>query len=76
MDPRAASAAHPDLSPDEDAAMEVIIDAMRRIENLNGRMLRANNAELTQAIHVLQSFVIQSACGRLGLFGCNDGWWS
>lgn len=64
----------PALSESEQAAMDSILDAMHRIQNLNGRKLTSNVAELVHAVHVLQGFVIQAACGRLGLFGCNDRW--
>lgn len=61
-------------SDDERRVMGLILDAMEGIKSLNGRKLRANEAELAQAIHVLQGFVRQATLARLGLFGSND-WW-
>lgn len=63
------------LTLDEQAVMDHVAAAYAGLLRLNGRQLAANHGELTQAVHTIQGFVIQSACGRLGLFGCND-WWT
>lgn len=61
-------------SEDEQRVMGLILVAMQGIQGLNGRKLRANSAELAQAVHVLQSFVVQAAHARLAIFEASD-WW-
>lgn len=50
------------LNDDEQAVMDHILAAMNGIQALG---LRANSSELAQAVHVLQSYVIQHMLQRL-----------
>lgn len=52
----------PVLNADEQAVMDHILAAMQGIQDLG---LRTNHAELAQAVHVLQQFVILHMLQRL-----------
>lgn len=64
-----------EFSEDEKRVNALIVEVLQGIINLNGRKLAANENELIPAIHVLQSFVLQAAHRRLGIFDASD-WWT
>lgn len=52
----------PALAGDEQVAMDKLLEVM---EIIRGWGLQANQAELTQAVHVIQGFIIQRMLQRL-----------
>lgn len=63
-----------DLTQSESKAMDLSIELIATVINLNGRRLVHNNAELSQAIHVIQGFVKQSVVHRADPLFWSD-WW-
>lgn len=62
VEPLSRGSERPVLDDAEQAVMDHILAAMQGIQDLG---LRLNQAELAQAVHVLQSFVIQHMLQRL-----------
>lgn len=52
----------PEFDREERVAMDDLLACMRRIQ---GWGLQANQAELTQAVHVVQGFIVQHMLQRL-----------